>query len=110
MHRRTVLAHALQTALALGVTALPSALFAQSAYPNKQIRFVVPFAAGGGGDAVARLLAQRLGEQIGESIAVENKAGAGGIIGSSFVLKSPPDGYMVLNMSSTYAIPKRSVT
>ena len=104
MHRRTVLTHALQTALALGVTTLPSALFAQSAYPSKQIRFVVPFAAGGGGDAVARLLAQRLGEQIGESIAVENKAGAGGIIGSSFVLKSPPDGYMVLNMSSTYAI------
>jgi tripartite-type tricarboxylate transporter receptor subunit TctC len=104
MHRRTVLTKALQTALALGVTALPSALFAQAAYPNKQIRFVVPFAAGGGGDAVARLLAQRLGEQIGDSIAVENKAGAGGIIGSSFVLKSPPDGYMVLNMSSTYAI------
>ena len=104
MHRRAVLTKALQTALAMGVTALPSALFAQAAYPNKQIRFVVPFAAGGGGDAVARLLAQRLGEQIGDSIAVENKAGAGGIIGSSFVLKSPPDGYMVLNMSSTYAI------
>lgn len=104
MHRRTLLACALQTALALGVTTLPSAVVAQQAYPNKQIRFIVPFAAGGGGDAVARLLAQRLGEQIGEAVAVENKAGAGGIIGSSFVLKSPPDGYTVLNMSSTYAI------
>ena len=104
MHRRTLLTHAFQTALALGVITLPSTLVAQQAYPNKQIRFVVPFAAGGGGDAVARLLAQRLGEQISDSVAVENKAGAGGIIGSSFVLKSPPDGYTVLNMSSTYAI------
>lgn len=104
MHRRTLLTRAFQTALALGVITLPSTLVAQQAYPNKQIRFVVPFAAGGGGDAVARLLAQRLGEQIGDSVAVENKAGAGGIIGSSFVLKSPPDGYTVLNMSSTYAI------
>ncbi len=104
MHRRTVITHAIQVALALGTTALPSALLAQAAYPNRQIRFIVPFAAGGGGDAVARLLAQRLGEQIGETVAVENKAGAGGIIGSSFVMKSPPDGYTVLNMSSTYAI------
>jgi tripartite-type tricarboxylate transporter receptor subunit TctC len=104
MHRRTLLACALHTALALGITTLPSAVVAQQAYPNKQIRFIVPFAAGGGGDAVARLLAQRLGEQIGDAVAVENKAGAGGIIGSSFVLKSPPDGYTVLNMSSTYAI------
>jgi len=80
------------------------ALLAQKAYPNKQIRFVVPFAAGGGGDAVARMMAQRLSEQINDVVAVENKAGAGGIIGSSFVLKSPPDGYTVLNMSSTYAI------
>ncbi len=104
MDRRTLLTRAFQTALSLGVITLPSSLVAQQAYPNKQIRFIVPFAAGGGGDAVARLLAQRLGEQIGESVAVENKAGAGGIIGSSFVLKSPPDGYTVLNMSSTYAI------
>lgn len=104
MHRRTLLTCAFQIALALGVVTLPSTMLAQQAYPNKQIRFVVPFAAGGGGDAVARLLAQRLGEQIGDSVAVENKAGAGGIIGSSFVLKSPPDGYTVLNMSSTYAI------
>ncbi len=80
------------------------ALFAQKAYPNKQIRFVVPFSAGGGGDAIARMMAQRLSEQINDVVAVENKAGAGGLIGSSFVLKSPPDGYTVLNMSSTYAI------
>ena len=104
MHRRSLLATLFGTTLALGLGTLTATVVAQQAYPNKQIRFVVPFAAGGGGDAVARLLAQRLGEQIGDSVAVENKAGAGGIIGSSFVLKSPPDGYTVLNMSSTYAI------
>ncbi len=104
MQRRSLLATLFGTTLALGLGTLSASVVAQQAYPNKQIRFVVPFAAGGGGDAVARLLAQRLGEQIGDSVAVENKAGAGGIIGSSFVLKSPPDGYTVLNMSSTYAI------
>jgi tripartite-type tricarboxylate transporter receptor subunit TctC len=104
MQRRSLLATLFGTTLALGLGTVAATVVAQQAYPNKQIRFVVPFAAGGGGDAVARLLAQRLGEQIGDSVAVENKAGAGGIIGSSFVLKSPPDGYTVLNMSSTYAI------
>ena len=87
-----------------GLAICSSSVLAQKAYPNKQIRFVVPFAAGGGGDAIARMLAQRLSEQINDVVAVENKAGAGGIIGSSYVLKSPPDGYTVLNMSSTYAI------
>lgn len=94
----------LSSAVAAGLVISSSSLHAQKAYPNKQIRFVVPFAAGGGGDAIARMMAQRLSEQINDVVAVENKAGAGGIIGSSFVLKSPPDGYTVLNMSSTYAI------
>jgi len=96
--------HFMGSAIAAGFAFSSQSLFAQKAYPNKQIRFVVPFAAGGGGDAIARMLAQRLSEQINDVVAVENKAGAGGIIGSSFVLKSPPDGYTVLNMSSTYAI------
>lgn len=100
MNRRDFLGATAAAALSLS----SPTLLAQKAYPNKQIRFVVPFAAGGGGDAIARMMAQRLGEQINDVVAVENKAGAGGIIGSSFVLKSPPDGYTVLNMSSTYAI------
>ena len=79
-------------------------LAAQQKYPAKPIRFVVPFAAGGGGDVVARMLAQRLQERTGNPIVVENKTGAGGNIGADFVLKSPPDGYTLLNMSSTYPI------
>jgi tripartite-type tricarboxylate transporter receptor subunit TctC len=73
-------------------------------YPDKPIRFVVPFAAGGGGDTMARFLAQRLYDRVGQTIVVENKVGAGGNLGSDFVLKSAPDGYTLLNMSSTYPI------
>jgi tripartite-type tricarboxylate transporter receptor subunit TctC len=90
--------------LALGLAAAVPALRAQQKYPSKPIRFVVPFAAGGGGDVVARMLATRLQERISNPVIVENRTGAGGNIGSDYVLKSPPDGYTLLNMSSTYPI------
>ena len=95
----------LQTSLALAAgSSLPS--FAQQAgrFPAKPIKFVVPFSAGGGGDTVARLLAQRLSERTNNPVVVENRTGAGGNIGTDFVLKSAPDGYTLLNMSSTYPI------
>jgi tripartite-type tricarboxylate transporter receptor subunit TctC len=85
-------------------TLAPLAFAQQRKYPEKPIKFVVPFAAGGGGDVVARMLAQRLSERINNPVVVENRVGAGGNIGSDFVLKSPPDGYTLLNMSSTYPI------
>ena len=90
--------------MALGLASLAQRLHAQQKYPNKPIKFVVPFAAGGGGDVVARMLAQRLSERINNPIVVENKTGAGGNIGTDFVLKSPADGYTLLNMSSSYPI------
>jgi tripartite-type tricarboxylate transporter receptor subunit TctC len=93
-----------QSGLAAAAAAAVPAAFAQQKFPSRPIRFVVPFAAGGGGDVVARMLAQRLQERINNPIVVENKTGAGGNIGSDFVLKSPPDGYTLLNMSSTYPI------
>ncbi len=99
MNRR----HFTQGAAALALAAsLP--LRAQQKFPNKPIKFVVPFAAGGGGDVTARMLAQRLSERINNPVVVENRTGAGGNIGSDFVLKSPPDGYTLLNMSSSYPI------
>ena len=76
----------------------------QAKYPAKPIRFVVPFAAGGGGDTVARMLAQRMTERSNIQVVVENRVGAGGNIGADFVMKSAPDGYTLLNMSSTYPI------
>ena len=65
-------------------------------YPNKPIRFIVPFAAGGASDVTSRLIAQVMGQSIGQSVIVENKAGAGGNIGTDFVAKAPPDGYTML--------------
>ncbi len=92
------------TATALGMAASIPTLRAQQKYPAKPIRFVVPFAAGGGGDVVARMLATRLQERLNNPVVVENRVGAGGNIGSDYVLKSPPDGYTLLNMSSSYPI------
>ena len=92
------------TAAALGMAASIPALRAQQKYPSTPIRFVVPFAAGGGGDVVARMLAQRLQDRLNNPVVVENRVGAGGNIGSDYVLKSPPDGYTLLNMSSSYPI------
>jgi tripartite-type tricarboxylate transporter receptor subunit TctC len=100
MRRRTFV----RSTASLALAALIAPLGAQQKYPGKPIKFVVPFAAGGGGDVVARMLAQRLQDRLNNPVVVENRVGAGGNIGSDFVLKSPPDGYTLLNMSSTYPI------
>ncbi|MCX7362642.1 MAG: tripartite tricarboxylate transporter substrate binding protein [Alphaproteobacteria bacterium] len=65
-------------------------------WPNKPIRFIVPYAPGGGADAVARILGRRVGDSLGQSILVENKGGAGSILGTDLVAKSAPDGYTLL--------------
>ena len=65
-------------------------------YPSKPVRLIVPFAPGGGSDVVARLIGAELPKVWGQQILVENRAGAGGIIGAEHVLRSPPDGYTML--------------
>jgi tripartite-type tricarboxylate transporter receptor subunit TctC len=75
-------------------------------YPTRVVRIIGPFAAGGGIDVLARMLAQKLNESYGQFFMVENKAGATGTMGAALVAKSPPDGYtLILHSSSTYIAP-----
>lgn len=70
-------------------------------YPAKPVRLIVPFPAGGGSDVVGRILAQKLGERFGQQVIVDNRAGAGGSIGTEAVVKAPPDGYTVVLASTS---------
>ena len=86
--------------LALGVAALLSThSVAQAAWPDRPIRMIVPFAPGASNDILARSIAVRLSERLGQPIIVENKGGAGGIIGTDYVAKSSPDGNTLLFVS-----------
>ena len=97
-HRRKLLA-----AIAMSLASGPGA-FAQSAWPNRPLKLVVAYPPGGPLDVLARSLAQPLGEALGQTIVVENRAGAGGVIGSDFVAKAAPDGYTLLFGSTPLSI------
>jgi tripartite-type tricarboxylate transporter receptor subunit TctC len=91
--------------LALLVLTCSFASLAAQDFPNRPIRFIVPWAPGGVTDVIARLIAEKLTLQIGQPIIVENKAGASGVIGTEFVAKSAPDGYtLVVVTASTHAM------
>jgi tripartite-type tricarboxylate transporter receptor subunit TctC len=87
----------------LASVAAPDAI-AQTSFPSKPLRLVVPFAPGGNTDVVARLLAARMAEQMGQAVVVENRPGANGIVGSESVAKSPADGYSLLVVTPSHAI------
>ncbi|HEV2557352.1 MAG TPA: tripartite tricarboxylate transporter substrate binding protein [Microvirga sp.] len=99
--RRAVLA--LAVGLAAGFTIGIAA--AQGAYPNRPVRVIVPFAAGGTTDIFARLLGERLSQTLGQQFVIENRGGAGGNIGADAVAKADPDGYtLVMGTVGTHAI------
>ena len=85
-------------------TASAAAQSAAASYPSKPIRLIVPLAAGGPSDTMARTLAQKLGEVTRQNVIVDNRPGASGIIGTELVAKSPPDGYTVLLVSTAISI------
>jgi len=88
-----------------GAALCPSALWAQAAWPTKPVRIVVPFAAGGTTDILARALAPELGKAFGQTFIVDNKPGAGGNLGADAIAKSAPDGYnLLMGTVGTHAI------
>jgi tripartite-type tricarboxylate transporter receptor subunit TctC len=87
------------------VLALVSSGAAAQAYPTKPIRLMVPFPPGGSTDIVARIVAQKLGSQLGQQLVIENRGGAGGTLGTAVVAKAPADGYtLVVGTTSTHVV------
>lgn len=82
-------------AVALAVAGIASAL-AQGNYPNKPMRWIIPYAPGGGTDVIARPISLKLGEVLGQPIVYDNRGGGGGLVGAEFVARSAPDGYTFL--------------
>lgn len=99
--RRTLLAGA---AAALGALAAPGGAFAQAAFPGRAVRFVVPFPAGGPVDTTGRAVAQKLSEVWGVPAVVDNRAGAGGIVGAEIAARLPADGHHVFVCSIHHAV------
>ncbi len=101
--RLRFLALAFTCSLCLLCTVGMTESFAQT-YPNRTIRLIVPYVAGGGTDVLGRALAQKLTEALGQAVIVENRPGADGMIGSEVVARATPDGYTLLFNSSSHGI------
>jgi len=101
MHFRRLSARIAVVALALGQA---GAVLAQAAYPTKPVKIIVPYSAGGPADIYARFVGDRLQKAMSQPFVIENRPGAGAIIGTDAVAKSPPDGYTLLMMSNTHTV------
>ena len=90
--------------IAVALVVMASAPAWAQDYPNRPVKLLVPFAAGGPADVYARFLGQRLQESLGQPFVIENRPGAGAIIGTEMAMKSAPDGYTLLVMSNTHTV------
>ncbi len=104
MRRQTFLRTSLAVIGFASVLAHTTASAQAQAYPNRAVKIIVPFAAGGPADVYARFIAQRLTETLGQSYIIDNKPGAGSVIGTDVAAKSPADGYTLLLMSNTHTV------
>jgi tripartite-type tricarboxylate transporter receptor subunit TctC len=96
--------------LFLGALAAAPAL-AQTGWPERPIRFIVPFTAGSSSDTVARIVGQKLGERLGQQLVIENRVGGGGVVGTEVVARADPDGYVLgLANTSTHAVAASAVS
>jgi tripartite-type tricarboxylate transporter receptor subunit TctC len=86
------------------LVALTTMAAAQADYPTRPVRLIIPFPPGGSNDVVGRVIAQHLGESLGKQIIVDNRAGAGGVIGTEVASKAAPDGYTLLGISLAHAV------
>jgi tripartite-type tricarboxylate transporter receptor subunit TctC len=102
MHRALRLLMAVSAAVS--VWAAPAGVWAQTPFPSKPLRLVVPFPAGGGVDIVARLIGAKLGELLGQPVVIEQRPGASATIGPDLVARSAPDGHTVVIVTSTFAM------
>lgn len=103
MQHRLLHTVGLTALLALGLHATGAS--AEDAYPSRPITLVVPFPPGGAGDAQARVIGQKLGEKLGQSVVVDNRPGAGTAIGAAYVANAKPDGYtLLMSSNSTYTL------
>jgi tripartite-type tricarboxylate transporter receptor subunit TctC len=78
--------------------------FAQSDYPNRPVRLIIPFPPGGSNDVVGRMIGTSLSDKLGKQVVVDNRAGAGGVVGTEIASKAPPDGYTLLVISLAHAV------
>jgi len=86
------------------VLAFATPVFAQSDYPNRPIRLIIPFPPGGSNDVVGRMIGDQLSKQLGKQVVIDNRAGAGGVIGTELAGKEKPDGYTLLVISLAHAV------
>ena len=89
---------------AAALLALTAPVAAQQDYPNRPVRLVIPFPPGGSNDVVGRMIGTQLSEKLGKQVIVDNRAGAGGVVGTEIVSKAPPDGYTLLVISIAHAV------